>query len=54
MQGRKPTRAEWKILESNNLDSTKWLVQKSCPTFMQLISKTKDKQGQYKVITVEK
>ena len=25
MQGRKPTRYEWPILERNNLDTRKWL-----------------------------
>ena len=29
MQGRKPTRCEWSILEANNLNTKEWLVQKT-------------------------
>ena len=39
MQGRKPTRYEWPILERNNLDTRKWLIQKNGNDTMQLISK---------------
>lgn len=39
MQGRKPTRYEWPILERNDLDTREWLVQKNGNDTMQLISK---------------
>lgn len=39
MQGRKPTREEWKLLEANGLDTREYLVQKNGNDSMQLISK---------------
>ena len=37
MQGRKPTRAEWKCFEYHDLDSREWLVQKATDTYLQVI-----------------
>ena len=39
MQGRKPTRYEWPILERNDLNTREWLVQKNGNDTMQPISK---------------
>lgn len=39
MQGRKPTRTEWKFFEYYNLDSREWLVQKATDTYLQIINK---------------
>ncbi len=39
MQGRKPTREEWKLLEANGLNTREYLVQKNGNNSMQLISK---------------
>lgn len=49
MQGRKPTRCEWSILEANNLNTKEWLVQKTVIKDMQLINK---KTG--KIIVIQK
>lgn len=49
MQGRKPTREEWKILEANDLNTREWLVQKNGNEKMQLISKESGK-----IITISK
>lgn len=37
MKGKKPTYDERKYLVKNNLSTTDWLVQKSTPTFLQII-----------------
>lgn len=37
MKGKKPTYDERKFLIKNNLDTNAWLVQKSTPSFMQII-----------------
>jgi hypothetical protein len=39
MQGRKPTRSEWKIFEYNGLNSKEWLVQKATISYLQIINK---------------
>lgn len=49
MQGRKPTRYEWTILEANNLNTKEWLVQKTVIKDMQLVNK---KTG--KIIVIQK
>lgn len=43
MQGRKPTREEWKLLDKNNLNSKEWLIQKNSRDTMQLIHRTTNK-----------
>ena len=40
MQGRKPITSEWKIFERFGLDTKEWLVQKSTPTFLQIVHKS--------------
>lgn len=50
MQGRKPTRSEWKIFEHNGLDSRDWLVQKATTTYLQIIHKS---TGEEKTISAE-
>jgi len=50
MQGRKPTRTEWKIFEQSGLDSREWLVQKATNTYLQIINKT---TGEEKKISAE-
>ena len=40
MQGRKPTRTEWKIFEYYHMDSHEWLVQKSTDTYIQVVHRT--------------
>ena len=50
MQGRKPTRTEWKIFEHSGLDSREWLVQKATNTFLQIINKT---TGEVKTIPAD-
>lgn len=49
MQGRKPTRTEWKIFEQNGLDSREWLVQKATTSYLQIINKATNEE---KVIDV--
>lgn len=44
MQGRKPTRTEWKIFEHNNLDSREWLVQKATNEYLQIVNKQSGKE----------
>ena len=44
MQGRKPTRYEWPILERNNLDTREWLIQKNGNDTMQLVNKKTNKE----------
>jgi len=44
MQGRKPTRYEWPILEANNLNTKEWLVQKNANDYMQLVNKKTKKE----------
>ena len=39
MQGRKPTRTEWKIFEQHNLDSREWFVQKATSEYLQIVNK---------------
>lgn len=51
MQGRKPTRYEWPILEANDLNTKEWLVQKVSINEMQLINK---KNGKIIVIPKKK
>ena len=50
MQGRKPTRAEWKIFEQSNLDSREWWVQKATTSYLQIVNKT---TGEVKTISAE-
>ena len=50
MQGRKPTRTEWKIFEQNGLDSREWLVQKATNDYLQIIHKT---SGEETTIPIE-
>ena len=49
MQGRKPTRTEWKVFEYSGLDSREWLVQKSTESYLQIIHR---KTGEVKQIPV--
>lgn len=49
MQGRKPTRTEWKVFEHSGLDSREWLVQKSTESYLQIIHR---KTGEVKQIPV--
>lgn len=39
MQGRKPITSEWGIFKYYGLDTKEWLVQKSTPTFLQILNK---------------
>ena len=50
MQGRKPTRTEWKIFEHNNLDSREWLVQKATNGYLQVVHKT---TGEQKILNID-
>lgn len=49
MQGRKPTRSEWKIFENNNLDSREWLVQKVTNDYLQIVNKATGKEREIPV-----
>lgn len=49
MQGRKPTRSEWKIFKRNGLDSKAWLVQKATINYLQIINK---KTGEETIIYI--
>lgn len=40
MQGRKPITSEWGIFKYYGLNTKDWLVQKSTPTFLQILNKT--------------
>lgn len=44
MQGRKPTRTEWKIFEQNGLNSKEWLVQKATISYLQIVNKKTGKE----------
>lgn len=44
MQGRKPTRSEWKIFEYYKMDSRDWLVQKATDTYIQVVHRSTNEE----------
>lgn len=53
MQGRKPTRSEWKIFERRGLDSRDYLVQKATNNYLQVVNKATGKELTIRIDTSE-